>query len=258
MPRKARQKSSTDCYHIVVRGLNKIAVFEEKREKSRILNLIRENYKEYNIKIYAYCIMSNHFHLLLEADLKDLASFMAKIIASFAHYYNYKHNRTGYVFQSRFRSQCIETQSYFWNCLRYIHLNPVKAGMCKNFMDYMYSSVKEYNYSVKSEERILAESAYEMYEKRFQTKMDFMDFHKLSDRGFFIDMPEDELLQRTETAKEILNDMRYELELPAEEILDYAKTRREFEERLTVRFNISQRYIQAIRKAIESELGRGR
>lgn len=258
MPRKARQKSATNFYHIVSRGINKINVFEEKREKSRILNLIRENYEEYSIKIFAYCIMSNHFHLLLEADLKDLASFMAKIIASFAHYYNYKHNRTGYVFQDRFRSQCIETQSYFWSCLRYIHLNPVKAGICKNFMDYMYSSVKEYTYSAKREKRILTAAAYEMYEKRFQTRRDFMDFHELNDRNFLIGMPEEEILQRTETARDVLSDMEYELKLPAEEILDYVKTRKEFEARLKERLNLSQRYIQAIRKAIENEQGRGR
>ena len=157
MPRRPRQKSATNCYHVVVRGLNKIAVFQDKREKTRILNLIRENYEKYNIKVYAYCIMSNHFHLLLEAELKELASFMAKIIASFAHYYNYKHNRTGYVFQGRFKSQCIENGSYFWSCLRYIHLNPVKAGMCKSIEDYVQSSVGEYNHPEKGKEKILSD-----------------------------------------------------------------------------------------------------
>lgn len=258
MPRRPRQKSATNFYHVVVRGLNKIAVFQDKREKTRILNLIRENYEEYNIKIYAYCIMSNHFHLLLETELKELASFMAKIIASFAHYYNYKHNRTGYVFQDRFKSQCIETGEYFWSCLRYIHLNPVKAGMCKNIEDYMQSSVGEYNHQTKSEERILAEAAYVMYEKRFQRERDFMDFHKLNDRDFFIGMPEEELWQRKEIAKEVLKDMQYELKLPVEEILDYSKTRMKFEERLTETFNISQRYVKDIRKAIEREMGQGK
>ncbi|MCI9216448.1 transposase [Lachnospiraceae bacterium 42-17] len=258
MPRRPRQKSATNCYHVVVRGLNKIAVFQDKREKTRILNLIRENYEKYNIKVYAYCIMSNHFHLLLEAELKELASFMAKIIASFAHYYNYKHNRTGYVFQGRFKSQCIENGSYFWSCLRYIHLNPVKAGMCKSIEDYVQSSVGEYNHPEKGKEKILSDAAYGMYEKRFQTSRDFMDFHKLSDRDFFIGMPEEELWQRKEIAKEVLKDMKYELKLPEEEILDYAKTRKKFEERLRERFNISQRYIKDIRKVIESELGQGK
>lgn len=258
MPRKPRQKSATNYYHIVSRGLNKIAVFKDKREKSRILNLIKENYEEYNVKFYAYCIMSNHFHLLLEAELKELASFMAKITAAYAHYYNYKNNRTGYVFQGRFRSQCIETESYFWNCLRYIHLNPVKAGICKNIMDYTYSSVEEYNHSAKNEKEILCAAAYEMCEKRFAARRDFMDFHELSDRDFFIGMPEEELWQRKEIAKEILWDMQYELKLPAEEILDYIKTRTKFEEKLTERFNISKRYTREIRMMIENELGRGK
>ena len=74
-----------------------------------------------------------------------------------------------------------------------------------------------------------------------------MDFHKLSDRDFFIGTPEEELWQRKEIAKEVLKDMKYELKLPEEEILDYAKTRKKFEERLRERFNISQRYIKDIR-----------
>ena len=131
MPRKPRRESLTGFYHITGRGINKVAIFNENREKSRVLNLIQDHFQEYNIKIYAYCIMPNHYHLLLQANLKDLASFMAIFLAGFAHYYNYKHNRTGYVFQGRYRSQCIDTKAHFWNCLRYIHLNPVKAHLCK-------------------------------------------------------------------------------------------------------------------------------
>lgn len=81
------------------RGINKLPVFKEKRE-------IRENTQKYDVEMYAYCIMP--FHLLIKADLEELASFMAIIIAEFARYYNYKHNRTGYVFEGRYKSQCVE------------------------------------------------------------------------------------------------------------------------------------------------------
>lgn len=258
MPRRPRQKSQTDCYHVIVRGLNKLEIFRDKREKTRILNLIRENHREYNIKIYAYCIMSNHFHLLLEAELIQLASFMAKILAGYAHYYNYKHNRVGYVFQDRYRSQCIESEGYFWNCLRYIHLNPVKAGICIDMTQYTHSSAIEYFHAPKDEEQILSPAAYEMNKKRFEKQKSFIDFHRMSDTNFFIDIPEEELRQRKEIAKELLWDMQYETKLPAEEILDYAKTRTQFEQKLKEKFHISGKAAKNIRQIIENELGQGK
>ena len=127
----------------MTRGLNKMPVFKQQREKTRMINLIRENLPKYEVAIYAYCIMPNHFHLLIKADLKELASFMAKILADFAKYYNFKHQRIGYVFQDRYKSQCIEKESYFWNCMRYIHLNPLNEKDFKELINYKYCSVKE-------------------------------------------------------------------------------------------------------------------
>ena len=254
MPRRPRQRSRTDCYHVIVRGLNKLAVFKDKREKIRILNLIRENFKEYNVKIYAYCIMSNHFHLLLQAELKDLSAFMAKVLASYAQYYNYRHKRIGYVFQDRFRSQCVEEESYFWNCVRYIHLNPVKAGICRDMEEYKCSSISEYYQVQDEEDRILWEGVLRISRKRFGNKRTFIDFHNMKDRDFFIEVPEEEFMQRVEIAKGILWDMEYELKTPAEEIIDYSKTRNEFEQRLADTFHISKKAAQEIRK----KLGQGK
>ena len=108
------------------------------------INILKEYKEKYDVQIYAYCIMSNHFHLLIKADLEELASFMAKILAIYAIYYNKIHQRIGYVFEGRYKSQCIEDTNYFWNCFRYIHRNPVKAGIVKNEMQYKYSSFNEY------------------------------------------------------------------------------------------------------------------
>ena len=94
MPRKARQKSGTGFYHVIARGLDKEAVFQTGAEKRRMREIIRENLEKYQVSVYAYCLMSNHIHLLVKADLKNLSLFMAKILAKYAHYYNYKHHRT--------------------------------------------------------------------------------------------------------------------------------------------------------------------
>ena len=164
MARKPRQKSISGVYHVVNRGLEKKAVFAQNRERTRMENLVRENYEKYQVEVYAYCIMPNHFHLLLKAELDVLASFMAVISAEYAFYYNYKHNRTGVVFQNRFRSQCVEDEAYFWNCVRYIHMNPVKAGLSSTLLGYKHSSMKEYCSLVSDENKILVGNIRELME----------------------------------------------------------------------------------------------
>ena len=79
MPRRARRESATGFYHIVSRGLDRENIFGEKREKTRFLNLLKDNLKDCNIEIYAYCVMSNHFHLLAKAEKEIMPIFMAKM-----------------------------------------------------------------------------------------------------------------------------------------------------------------------------------
>ena len=80
MPRKPRKKSISDIYHVTNRGVNHLSIFAQNREKGRMLNLIRENCDKYHVGIYSYCIMPNHFHLLIKASLSDLSAFMAVIL----------------------------------------------------------------------------------------------------------------------------------------------------------------------------------
>lgn len=252
MPRKPRRESGTGIYHVVSRGLDKESIFRTKEEKDRMWKNIWENVKKYRIKIYAYCIMSNHLHLLVKVDLKNLSLFMAKILAAYAQYYNYKHNRIGYVFQERFRSQCIESEAYFWNCIRYIHLNPVKAKMCKNPANYPYSSLTEYM-DVK-EKKLLDSESYELLRSRFYSRREFEKFHRSSCGDFFIDIQEEEFQERKAIAEEILGRMETELELSAGEILDYVKARNLFEKEMKKTFGISKKKVQQIRNIIKMEL----
>ena len=89
---------------------------------------------------------------------------MSKVLAKYAQYYNYKNNRNGHVFQNRFGSECIESERYFWNCLKYIHMNPVKACMVSGLMDYKYSSIKDYMNEIVD---ILHENAIKHYKTKF-------------------------------------------------------------------------------------------
>lgn len=162
---RRRRESFTGLYHVVVKGINKERIFDQQREKVYLKKIILEFKEKYGIEIYAYCIMSNHAHFIIRAELNELSSFMARVLAKYAFYYNFKHNRNGHVFQNRFMSECIESESYYWTCLRYIHLNPVKANMVKRVVRYKYSSMGEYFTETKG---LICEKAFEMYKKTFQ------------------------------------------------------------------------------------------
>lgn len=117
MPFKRRRKSSTGKYHVIAKGINKEHIFNQIRERSYFKKILIKFLEKYDVKLFAYCIMSNHIHLVLQAELQVLSLFMAQVLAEYAQYYNYKHQRNGHVFQNRFRSECIENTQHFWNCI---------------------------------------------------------------------------------------------------------------------------------------------
>ena len=251
MPRKARQESATGMYHVMTRGLNKLPIFKQEREKTRIINIIRENLSKYNVEIYAYCIMPNHFHLLIKSEIHELASFMAKILAAYAQYYNFKHNRIGYVFQDRYKSQCIEQESYFWNCLRYIHLNPLKEKSLEILLKNKHNSFAEFYYVKKD---IIHEKAFEIQRKRFPTTWQFSDFHNMENRDVFVDVSEDVFQNNLRIAKQILKELQLQYGFAMEEILDYVESRRNFENILSKVLNISMKKVEEVEKSIRRDL----
>lgn len=237
MPRKAREESETKVYHVSDRGINKLTIFGSKYEKEQMLSFIRENIQKYEVEIYAYCIMSTHFHLLIKSELKELSKFMAMVLAAYAQYYNYKEGRTGYVFQGRFDSECIETESYFWNCLRYIHLNPVKARITKSVKNYKYSSWHEYS---SRENDILHPKAFLMYQTRFNSSKEFSVFHKQPEKNIFHDVKEDQNIQKKEVAKYLLKEMAGNLNCIEQNILAIGDNRTAFRTELKETLELSE------------------
>ena len=198
--RRGRKESSTGFYHIVVKGIARERNFNQTREKKYFKRIIKKHLKKYHVKIYAYCIMSNHAHIIIWAEIEELSLFMARILAEYANYYNYKHNRNGHVFQNRFTSECIEDENYFWNCLRYIHMNPVKAGMVKQAADYKYSSIKEY---FSEEKMLIHEDAIKFVRSRFEEFHIFEAFHQGRKYEVFQDIKEEIEQQRIDIAEMI-------------------------------------------------------
>lgn len=162
MPRTARKKSSTNIYHIVMRGINRQIIFEDEEDCIRFTQTIQRYKEKCGYDIYAYCLMGNHVHILLKVGKEPLEQVMRRICGSYVYWYNQKYQRMGNLFQGRFKSEPVEDQAYFITVLRYIHQNPVKAGLVKSVEQYRWSSFNEY---VKTPLLVDTEFALELFDK---------------------------------------------------------------------------------------------
>lgn len=165
MPRKARTKSSTGIYHIIIRSVNQQLIFEEDADYQKFLYILSDCKQQYQFNLFAYCLMSNHIHLLVKDNQDNLSSFMNSLESKFVRWYNIKYNRYGHLFQGRFHSIPIETDKSFLQVLLYIHENPVKSNICKYSTEYRWSSCSEY-YS-KKETWIDTSFAIGIFDSRF-------------------------------------------------------------------------------------------
>ena len=144
MPRKARQKSKTGIYHVIVRGINRQDIFHDDEDRKRFLETLCRVSKESNSEVFGYCLMSNHVHLLIKEGDSGISHAMKRLGTSYAYWYNWKHEHTGHVFQDRFKSECVENDTYLMTVIRYIHRNPVKAKLVLNPDHYNWSSCRVY------------------------------------------------------------------------------------------------------------------
>lgn len=145
MPYISRSQSNSKIQHVIVQGINKEYIFEEEKYIKKYKELIYNKLYDSNITILAYCIMSNHAHLLIHRErTEELSKFMQKLNTAYAMYYNKSKNRVGFVFRSRYYSQEILNKGQLYTCLRYIHNNPVKANICTEMKDYPYSSYNDF------------------------------------------------------------------------------------------------------------------
>ena len=188
MARVSRRESRTRLYHVVARGNNGEKVFRNQSAKQQFL-LYMEKGCEAAVELIAYCIMDDHVHLLIRADLEELSRYMHGIKSQYAMYYNHLTGRTGHVFQGRYESECIEKENCFWSCLRYIHNNPVQAGISREVYRYPYSSAQEY---LQKKSNLIHLSAKRVLKSRCRTQKEFLDFHKIIDDCIFIDMTEEQ------------------------------------------------------------------
>lgn len=143
MPRRLRDISQTGYYHVTARGNDKKDIYYNANDKVFFLNLLRKIKVEFEIRVLSYCLMDNHFHLLIYDPSAQLSEFMKLLLQSYVIYFNGTYNKSGRLFGDRFYSRSLVTQTDIERTIRYIHNNPVKAHISPA-NQYPWSSYNEF------------------------------------------------------------------------------------------------------------------
>lgn len=131
MPRQARLDIPGALHHIMVRGINKSTIFEDDQDRIQFLKRLGENITTAHALVYAWVLMTNHVHILLKSGKHGISAVMRKQLTWYAQYYNRRHRRTGHLFENRYKSILCDEDNYLLALIRYIHLNPLRAGVVK-------------------------------------------------------------------------------------------------------------------------------
>lgn len=144
MARPLRIEFPGGFYHVTSRGNERKDVFKSCKDREKFLSYLQSSVERYGAVIHAYCLMTNHYHLLLETPRGNLSQIMRHINGAYTTYFNTKRKRSGHLFQGRYKAIVVEADEYALELSRYMHLNPVRAGMVPNPQDYAWSSYRCY------------------------------------------------------------------------------------------------------------------
>jgi REP element-mobilizing transposase RayT len=140
MPRPPRLQAPGSLHHLIARGNERREVFRDDADRENYLERIARYRKRFGFRLYAYCLMPNHVHLAAEQGPVPLSDFMHALQSSYTQYFNRRHERVGHLFQGRYKSFLVDSERYFLALVRYIHENPVKAGIVRDARVYRWSS----------------------------------------------------------------------------------------------------------------------
>jgi REP element-mobilizing transposase RayT len=145
MPRRQLRFAAANYYHIYNRGLNGEPIFFEHDNYFYLLRLIEKAFEKHNVTTIVYCLLPNHYHFLLRTEIDDVLSDCIKeIFISYVQAVNKRYKRSGPLFEGRFRSKWIDDIDYLLHLCRYIHLNPVRAGLVKSPEDWIFSNYRDF------------------------------------------------------------------------------------------------------------------
>ena len=131
-------------YHVLNRGQGKRDIFLDKKDYNSFLKILEDTCQLYEVSIVAYCLMSNHYHLIVHTPKANLSDFMRQVNGVYTQIFNRCYKHDGPLFKGRYKSILIEADSYFMECVRYIHRNPIKVGLAGEVGEYRWTSHKCY------------------------------------------------------------------------------------------------------------------
>jgi len=203
LPRIARRISKTNIYHVMLRGNERKNIFADAEDKAKFIDIIFHKKNDNGFCLYAYCVMYNHVHLVIKELEEPISRIMKRIGTCYASYFNKKYNRVGHVFQDRYKSEPIENERYLLAAIRYVHNNPVKAGICK-IQEYRWSSYRFYTQEIKDREELVEDEEILscFSEDRNRAIILFKEFSNQGSNDDFMDM-EDDLLDEEGTLEYI-------------------------------------------------------
>lgn len=132
MPRQPRINIPGEMYHVIARGIERSKIFCDNKDRKQFLQRMAILLEECEVVCYAWALLSNHFHLLVMPKKSSLTVFMHRLMTGYAVNFNIRHKRAGHLFQNRYKSILCQKESYFLELIRYIHLNPLRAGLVEN------------------------------------------------------------------------------------------------------------------------------
>ena len=135
MPRQARLDSPGTLHHVIIRGIEKRRIVDDKVDRARLVQRMEDLSKETGTSVYAWSVMTNHAHILLKSGNRGLSYFMRRFLTGYAITYNIRHKRHGHLFQNRYKSIVCDEDAYFRELVRYIHLNPLRAKIVKTLSE---------------------------------------------------------------------------------------------------------------------------
>jgi len=144
MARPYRLQGENCFYHITSRGDDRKRIFLNDKDYKKFFEYVLTAKQRFKFYVYAYCLMPNHYHLLLETTQPNLSAIMHYVNSSYTTFYNIKHKRCGHLLQGRFKSIVVDKDSYLQELSRYIHLNPVRSNIADNPDKYLWSSFMGY------------------------------------------------------------------------------------------------------------------
>jgi putative transposase len=142
MPRPPRLQAPDAIYHVTSRGTEGRPVFLDDRDRRRFLGVLAETVQDCAWRCFAYCLMTNHFHLLVQTPNPDLAIGMHRVNSAHANYFNRRHDHVGHLFQARYGAELVVHEAHLLESCRYIVLNPVRAGICRRVSSWRWSSYR--------------------------------------------------------------------------------------------------------------------